>query len=257
MNIMSLFGTSTSSLSGFGAASSQAAGGLSSVTQTLTKVNQRVQADIDSTKAQLSSFGRLKSAVSSGQLSAQVLTKLSSSATSTDITKATADFFNAFNATITTAKAAAATANSAFASQNQNASQLSRDMRSALSSDRATRDAMRTLGLTVQSDGTLVHDTQKFANALKANPDSVRAALVKIGQQVDAASTKELATDGNVAGGLSKLNLNNAALAAQQKALSAVLHPSSNAQGSSTNQATTASSQIATNKGLATYRANL
>lgn len=225
MNINSLLTTTGSGLSGYGTStpSSQGSRVTSPVTQALAKANRRIQSEVDSAKAQLSSFGLLKSAVSSGQLAAQALTKLPATASESDITKTTAAFFNAYNNTISASKATTAIAGTSPASQG--ATRINRDMRTAMTSDMTTRDALKKLGLSVQSDGTLAHDAPKFANALKSDPAGVRAALEKLGKSVNAAASKELASDGIVGDALAKLNARNTALSAQQKALKAAYQP--------------------------------
>lgn len=250
MNINSLLNLSGNGLWGSGSntSSSQATSASSPLAQALAKATQRIQSDVDSTKAQLSSFGVLKSAVSSGQLAAQALTQLSSASTESGITQAAGNFFNAFNSTIAAAKTSASAAGNTSALQN--ATRVNRDLRSALSSDVSTRDALKKLGFSLQSDGTLKHDVPQFAAALKADPGAVRAALGKIGQQVSAAASQELAVNGNVSDALSKLNVRSTALAAQQKALTAA------AQTGATTTPTASAYQASIDKSLAAYRSN-
>jgi flagellar hook-associated protein 2 len=193
----------------------------------LNKVTQRLQADADSTKAQLSSFGLFKSAVSTLQLTAQKLSSLSATSTESDITTASANLFNTFNAAITAAQKTA----TGGALGTQSAASASRDLQRAVRADPSLSDAMRKLGMTVQSDGTLQHDAQKFAAALKADPAGVTSALKKIGQQLDTAANKALASTGKVSLAMTALNQRSTALASQQQALSAILQNSQSKLG--------------------------
>lgn len=193
----------------------------------LNKVTQRLQADADSTKAQLSSFGLFKSAVSTLQLTAQKLSSLSATSTDADITTASADLFNTFNAAITAAQKTA----TGGALGAQSAASTSRDLQRAVRADPSLGDALRKLGMSVQSDGTLQHDAPKFAAALKADPAGVTSALKKIGQQLDTVANKALASTGKVSLAMTALNQRSTALAAQQQALSAVLQNSQSKLG--------------------------
>ncbi len=216
----------------------------------LAAVDKRLQSDVDSTTAQLSKFGLLKSAVSDSQVAANALTSLPSSATASDLTSAIGNFFNTYDAAITAAKAASAATGSTAASQS--ATRVTSDLTRALSSNPATQDAMKKLGLSVQTDGTIVQDAQKFAAALSSDPAGVRSAMATIGKQVDAVTTKELATNGRVTTELSALNQHSVTLAAQQKAMAALEAALASLQGTSS----TASSSSTTGMGLAAYQSN-
>lgn len=214
-NLSTLLGSSASSAGG--SQTAQATGVSAGVTAALAKTAARLQADATATTAQLSSFGLLKSALATGQTAAQALTKLTATASAADITQATGDFFNAFNAAVTAAKTAAAVPGSAQAAQA--AGRVSRDLDSALTMGAASQSAMSKLGLTVQSDGTLKHDPGKFAAALAKDLAGVKAALAQLGKQVQAAANKELASNGNVGGSVANLTQHSSALTQQQKAL--------------------------------------
>jgi flagellar capping protein FliD len=219
MNINSLTSSSssTTSLTGNATTSSQSTTATNAVSPVLQKLVQRVQTDMDATKAQLSSFGLLKSAVATSQSAAQALGKLSATSSADDVTKAVGVFFNAFNGVAAAAKTAAS--GTATLAASQAATRVDKDMQRALSNSPAMTDAMKLLGLRLQSDGTLTHDAKKFAASLQSNPAAVRAALAKLGQKVDAAASNELANNGNVTDGVSNLNQHNTGLTAQQKAL--------------------------------------
>jgi len=251
MNLSTLLGTSPSSLSGSKTATSQAASAVSSVPPSLEKADRRIQSDVDATTAQLSSFGLLKSAISAGQTVAHALATLSTTAAANDITKAAGNFFNVFNATVTAAKNAST--GSGTTSASQSATRIIRETKTALTSDPEAQAAMKKLGMSVQADGTLVHDAKKFAAALTNDPSGVRAALATIGKQVDSVATKELASVGTVGTALTSLTQRSTTLAAQQKALKALEASMVAAQTkSASSQKATASGQFAS--GLAAYQ---
>ena len=207
-------------LTGSGATSSNASKATSAVTaasQQFAKVDQRLQADVDTTTAKLSKFGLLKSAVASSQVVAKGLTTLPAMASTAEVTAAMGNFFNAYNGAITAATAAAAPPSSMGTTQSAN--RVINDLKRALPSDPATQDAMRKLGLSIQQDGTMANDVKKFAAALASDPAGTRAALAAIGKKVDAVATKELASAGPVDAEISSLTQRNLTLAAQQKAM--------------------------------------
>ena len=184
----------------------------------LGAIQKRVQADADSTQTQLSAFGVLKSAVAQSQIAAQAAGKLGTTATANDLTKAMGDLFNAYNGTIA-ASATATRAVSASANESANAARVGKDYQRTLTAPGAS-EALKKLGLSVKADGTLVQDAKKFAEAVKADPSGVRAALGKLAAGMNSAASKELDASGAVGGTLSRLNQRSTALTAQQKALS-------------------------------------
>jgi hypothetical protein len=252
MNINSLLAGSSTAQSGSATTSSQAASATSTASPVLAKAAQRVQSDVDATTSQLSKFGLLKSALSSGQAASQALSKLSASSSASDVTKALGGFFNSFNASIGAANTAAGSSGSSAASNS--AKRVISDLKSALRSDPATSDAMKKLGLTLQNDGSLVQDAKKFAASLTADPSGTRVALAAIGKKVDATTSKELAGSGSVGSALSGLNQHSTLLSAQQKALK-TLEQALASSSTSTSTSTSSTSSLL-NSGLAAYQAN-
>ncbi len=202
---------------GAGSTATSAAGGVNAAALALQRANARVQSQLDATTAQLSAFGKLKSAVSDAQLAGRALGSLSASSGSTDIGNAVLKFLNTFNSAVTTAAATAALPGTN--AEAVAASRAGNDMRRSLGASIATLDALKKLGFTSQGDGTLALDTAKFAAALKADPGAVRATLAKAGHLVDVTAAKELADTGNVKGSMSSLSQRSTTLQAQQGAL--------------------------------------
>jgi hypothetical protein len=242
MNINALLGGS-SSITGNGTTSSQAASATTSVSPFLTQVEQRTQSEIDVTTTQISKFGLLKSALSDGQVAAHAMSSLSSSATSQEATKALGTFFNAFNASAGAANKASAT--TGWTAESQSAKKVTQDLKSALTSNLKALDAMRKLGLTMKSDGTLVQDPKKFAASLAADPKGTLAAMADIGQKVVTVSTNELNTTGPVGSALNNLNRRNTTLTTQQKALKSLEQTMATASASNPLTNTANSTQLA------------
>ena len=136
------------------------------------------------------------------------------------VTTALGNFFNTFNASVSAANSAATATGSS--SQSARATLLVRDLKSALSADPASSAALKKLGLTIQTNGSLVQDAKKFAASLASDPSGTLAAMAKIGSKVDSVSSKELATGGTVGAALATLNAKNTSLTAQQTALQAL-----------------------------------
>jgi hypothetical protein len=218
MNINALLSGSTSGAQSSSTGASKATA-TTATSPLLAKAEQRIQSALDASSAQMSKFGLLKSALSDGQVTALALTKLSSAATPEAVTNALGTFFKTFNTAMGAAVGAANSAASTSASNS--AKRVINDAKSALRSDPAVAEAMKKLGLTLQSDGSLVQDAKKFANSLASDPAGVRAALASVGKKVDALNSRELATSGTVGAALTGLNQYNTALTAQQKALKA------------------------------------
>ncbi len=219
MSISPLLSNGANGLTGNGTTATHTSGGLSGISQALAKAEQRVQADANSTTAQLSSFGLLKSAVSASQGSAKALAETASSASSTVITKSVENFYRSFNSAIAASKAASMLPGSSPASQS--ARRVSSDLKHVLSTDPAAKSAMSLLGLSIGIDGVLIHNDKKLAASLASNHAGVLSALKELGNKVSDIATQELATGGGVGAGLTTLNQRESRLAAQQQAIRA------------------------------------
>jgi hypothetical protein len=229
----------------------------SPVAAALKKADARVQSQRDATGAQLSSLGRLKSAVSDVQLAARAAGGLTGSASAADTKTAVSRFVTAFNASLAAAKAtsadlAASDANTTTAALGARrvGSELGRSFASMGASD-----ALRKAGFKQGADGTLTVDATKLDAALKADPASVQAALAKLGQATEAVATKELASGGRIAKPLTALNQRATALKGQHDAM-VTMAQNLSASTSSSSSSQTAPSTSYVNYGIAAYRSN-
>lgn len=219
-------------------ASSQSAARVSTATAAgLQKAEKRIQTQVDTTSSQLSSFGKLKSAVSDAQIAARGLGGLTGTTTSAAEKTAANTFVSAFNSAINASKTTAAVPGETYAATSS-AGRVNRDLTRAINTNTATMDALKKIGFSMNASGSLVLDAKKFDAAQKADPAAVRATLTKIGQQVDKTATQELSTSGNVGASLSSLNQRAAVLKSQQSALTSLgqsATPSQSTTGSAFN----------------------
>jgi len=231
----------------------QATDSLSPVEQALKKTSTRIQAEVDATTTQLSSFGQLKSTISNTQLAAGALGKLESTASSASVKTAASNFVSAFNTTLGSAKTTATVPGSSTAA-TQSASRTGRDLSRAVTTDVRTFDALKKLGFSMGSDGRLALDSKKFEAAQKADPAGTQATLSKIGKQVETAAVKELASDGGVNGSMSSLKARSSLLKTQQTSLADLAKITAAATSTANN--TTSASNWSQGFGISAYQSN-
>lgn len=178
------------------AASLSATKAVSGLDRAFDRAAQRIQAQRDTTTAQLSAFGRLQGAVSETQATAKALTDIKPTDAAAGIRKAAGNFVKAYNTANGVAQEIAA-AKSAPA-DNAQARIAGNQLTRAATGDTATNAALRDIGITREANGRLQLDQAKFDAALQSNPDAVREALGRVGQRVEQASTQQLSARGNV-----------------------------------------------------------
>ena len=204
------------------------------------RAEKRIQAQVDSTTAQLSSFGKLKSALYDAQLAARALDGVATagSPSAAALQTAVRNVATAFNSAVEAAKATAAT---------HNASRTGKDLVAALSTNVPMTDALKNLGFSLGLDGKLALDRNTFDSTYKADPTAVLASLATLGQQVYAVTTKALGTQGSLGLALSSLTQQSSILKTQQAMLASL--------GLGSSQ--TSNSSGAYDFGLAAYRKSL
>lgn len=189
----------------------------------LQKAEQRIQAQVDSTSAQLSSLGKLKSTVSEVQSSARALANPPSTSKFDDTKAALTNLVAAFNTAVDRTSTAGNAANDA--ATRQSAGRVSQSLARAVTSDKATLSALGNAGISTNAQGKLSVDTAKLAAVQSSNPGSLKDTLGKLGRQVEQATTRELALDGSVGNPIAALNQRAFVLKSQQTTL-ASLQPS-------------------------------
>lgn len=208
------------------------------------RAEKRIQAQVDTTTAQLSSFGKLKSALYDTQVAARALDGVATagSPTAAALQTAVRNVASAFNSAVVAAKATAAT---------QNASRAGKDLVAALSTNVPMTDALKNLGFSLGLDGKLALDRNTFDATYKADPTAALASLATLGQQVYAVTTQALGAEGSLGLALSSLTQQSSILKTQQAMLASL------GLGSTSSQASNGNSNGAYDFGLAAYRKNL
>lgn len=211
MNISQILGTRTSNAATGSQITTQAAAEASPISASINKSTTKLQAQLTTATANLSTLGKFKASVSVSQMSAKSLTSLKDTSTSVEVKKALSTFISDFNNMVASTQTAAA--------DTSGVNTISRGMNRAMTSDFSRVDALRQMGFTKASDGSLKLDTAKFEAAFKASATSVKDTLSKVGQMVDKAASKELASDGRISNSMSALGRKSSALQLQQSAL--------------------------------------
>jgi len=189
-------------------------GATDNVSSAFQKADKRIQQQRDSTSVQLSSFGKLQSAVADTQAASRGLSDSKQVATDVGVRKAASTFVANFNTALTTAKATA-TEQASF-SESTKARKAEGDLRQAVGKDATITADLKAIGITQAKDGALTIDTKAFDAALKADATAVRSTLDKVGQQVDRTATKQLASTGTIGSAVSSLNSRASRLESQQ-----------------------------------------
>jgi hypothetical protein len=238
LTIAQLVSNAAASNLGNGQTTPQSTTAASPVSRAMDKATARIQTQLDTTTAQLSSFGKLKYAVANLQLDAKSLAATTPQSSIADVRAAASNFAASFSATVITANSTANLSN-ASALDSSNARRVTRDLGNALSGNTAVADAAKKLGFKLESDGTLTVDAKKFDAAQKADPAAVQATLVKMAQAVEKSASNELAAGGVVNGSIASLNQRSTTLKTQQSAmLAAVKQLSASQTTSSANSST-------------------
>jgi hypothetical protein len=194
----------------------------------LQKAEKRIQALADANTVQLSSVGKLKSALATTQSTALSVANMATSSTLANVKSAAGKLVSAFNASMS-----AAIASSSLSSDNavaSSATRVGKDMVRAISSDAAGIEALKGLGFSLSSDGTLSLDSKKWDAAQQSKPADAMGALKKLAQQLGSAAAQSLSADGNVGRSLSSLNQRSALLERQQSTLAALYQNTSPSQ---------------------------
>jgi len=127
------------------------------------------------------------------------------------VKKALSSFVSTFNAMVASTQSAAAT--------SSGVERISRGMTRAMTADFSKVDALRQMGFTKASDGSLTLNASKLEAAYKASPSGVLGTLSKLGKLVDKAAAKELASSGGITSSVSALSNKASTLQLQKTAL--------------------------------------
>jgi flagellar capping protein FliD len=186
-----------SSLAANSLGGSQASGttSVNPTTQAFQKADQRIKLQRDLADVQLSSFGKLKSAFADTQTAAAALSDRKQTVSETDVRRVAGNFVKGFNSAVQTARSAATQPGTPIESGRARAAET--ELRRSVNTDAAVAD-LRKIGITQQANGTLAINNKVFDAALSADPEAVRGALSRVGQQVERTAASQLADGGNI-----------------------------------------------------------
>jgi len=195
----------------------------SPLAQAVQRAEQRLASEVESNSAQLSSLGRLKSALSDLQTAAQAALQLPQPPDELGLTDseraATRSALNAlvssFNATLTSARASGRLDGEPAATDS--ARRVTENLGNALGPDLS--DALHDLGLTLREQG----DATGWLKAREMPPGvhhaNQHSALVRLAERIDTVAGEELQSGGQVSDSFGQLMRRARTLDAQRSAL--------------------------------------
>jgi len=218
MNISNLFNFSTFGSPNQTRTSSQAVAEMSPLAQAVQRADLRVQSEVCTNSAQMSSFGQLKSSLSQVQIAAHELSQLHTTrAPSPSVSQIALDkLLTTVHAALTTALATAALPGATQAAQS--ASRVATELQGIATSNSPSAQTLKSIGIGWHGM-TLTVDASTLSASWATQPSGTQAALQQFGQSVEQIATTELGVDGDVNGPLKLLNRQANTLQAQQFAL--------------------------------------
>ena len=211
MTISPLSSTRTSTASTTSQTAAQAAEKADPITAGLQKSSSKLQTLLDTATTSLSTLGKFKAAVSATQTAATRLSSMKDSATSEEVKKALSSFVSTFNAMVASTQSVAV--------GSSGVERISRGMTRAMTTDFSKVDALRQMGFSKASDGSLKLDSTKLEAAFQASPSGVLGTMSKLGKLVDKVAAKELASGGSIGNSVNALSNKATVLQLQQNAL--------------------------------------
>lgn len=197
-----------------------------SIAQALDRAGQRLEAQQSSTEVQLSAFGQLRSAVAELRDSSATLAASENTDTPEEVRAATERFVSTFNNAQATANRTINGRPDALdtdADRPNTDGALSGDGRAAVAASQLSRtlndastEALRSIGINRERNGTLSIDQQRFSQAVQNDPQAVSTALAQAGQQVEQASSRQLEDGSNLDRAVENLSRQSRQLEAQQ-----------------------------------------
>jgi len=234
-----LYGTAPQANSSKTAGTSTAAG----ASAALQKAEERLSHQVDKTTTLLSSLGKLKSSVADTQSAAQVLAGFSVTTTAEQMKVGIAQFVSAFNATVESSKYVSATAGGN--TEVPAATRVGHDLNRVINGNNGTlADTLSKLGVSVESNGELSFDSQKFDTQQQTDNGGL-AVLQKLGQVIDKITTKELSSNGAMGRSITSLHRRADVLKVRQNTLLHALQKNPSSQGKA-NAATSSASDVLT-----------
>lgn len=218
-----------------------------SVTTTFKRDSDRVEQQLNVTKVQLSAYGQIRSAVAEVQTTSRTLSDPEKTGNAADIRKAIGSFVSAYNKAVATATRGDDNAAGGVASDVRTrfaGAELSRSVDTG-----NNRAELQKIGVTQNTDGSLSVDTKALDTALHANPDQVRSTVGAVGQAVEKAAARELASSGNAGSSTGSLDNRSRNREAQRNAQQEQMLTSQRLAEQQTSQVNSVSAE-----GLAAYQ---
>ena len=173
--------------------------------QAFEKAGTRIQEQLRSNEAQLSSYGKLKSSLAQAESTGRALAATNQSTSPTAFKEKVQALVKTYNETIVAGKSTSVAGQSAAS-----------DLRRALSSDSARAD-LRNMGIIQQADGTLKFENKRFEATQQATPnEALLTSAQRVGTLVEKTSTQSLANGSPINTAVNKLNTRAAALEERQ-----------------------------------------
>ena len=161
----------------------------------LESADVRKQQKVESTQEQISSLGKLKASFSETQTAARDVQKLKTNASASDLATAADKLVNAYNTTLKTA-----TNNESNSGNNVdaiNARRAGNDLRRSVGREGLSTELQKA-GVSMNQDGTLKIDAEKFKAAAASDSEGLRKELEKVAQKIEAGSSRALSDKGEL-----------------------------------------------------------
>lgn len=216
LNTATMAGTQSASAAATATTQGQVASGVGTVVKGLSKVHERLSAQLQTASTSISQLGQYKATLSALSGVAGALAGVGSGAASADVVKKAEAFVSAFNAAVLQAKG------SGDGAGQTEASQALAESRRALTSTDASRSQLNKLGFARQADGTLKLDAAALKKALGADAAGATGTLAQLGKATAKRAEAELAGDGRISLAVKKASDRSHVLKQQQSALANV-----------------------------------
>lgn len=189
-------------------AASSLFGSSNRVNAALRRPAEQLQQEADGARVKLSAFGQIKSAAAGVQSAARALQDSAKISSADEVKKVAEKFVAAFNNERSVLQGA-----TQAGSRGQSAGALSGDGRAQVAATQLQRVAdenapsLKSVGITVQQDGSLAVDSKVLENAFRQDPQTVLQALGSIGRAAETTATRQISATGTV--GAAVQNLTN------------------------------------------------
>lgn len=183
--------------------------------------SQQVQKQAEGARVKLSALGKVSAGLANvrdAAASLQDTTKTTN--TEAGAAKALNNFVKAFNDQNASVKSLTAQSGGTLSSEYR-VKAGANDVNRSATNDSGAQNSLSSIGVTVQSDGSLKVDAKAFAAAYKANPDSVKTTLSSLGQRTETAANRQLSSEGGIGAAQNSAKAQAAAFESKQSSLQA------------------------------------